>query len=601
MISRHFVTTLHWSAFPCIAMAACSTACAADATRPNVILVMTDDQGYGDFGFMGNTVVQTPHLDAMATRSARMTQFYVSPVCTPTRACLMTGRYNYRTRAIDTYIGRAMMETEEVTIAELLRPAGYATGQFGKWHLGDNYPLRPSDQGFDEVLCHRGGGIGQPSDPIGGEGKYTDPILFHNNKQVPMQGYCTDIYFDAAFDFMRKSVQRDKNFFAYIATNAPHGPFHDVPEDLRRMYLDMDLRAGMAPGTSEQAYLKEKDKTSRIYAMETNIDQNVGRLFEKLKEFGVYENTLVLFLVDNGPNGNRFVGPLRGHKGQVVDGGIRSPLLAHWPAQLEAGHNSDRVAAHIDLLPTILDACGVARPDDLELDGRSILPLLAGRAIDWPDRTIFLQWHRGNEATPYKNFGARSQRWKLVHEQGKWPEGVAEPPGGLHFELYDAINDPGETKNLATAHPEVVKQMKQEYDDWFASVSSTRADNYAPPRIHIGTPHENPTVLTRQDWRHFGDARAWSRNSRGRWLVHVASPGAYSFHLAFEPAEVDETMTLRIGPLGDLRQVTRGVEAGQRWIELPNIEIPAGDATIEAELSHDDQKRGVHQLFVEKH
>jgi len=368
MVPRHLIHAQRWFFFLGLATAVGNAVCAADGTRPNVILMMTDDQGYGDFGFVGNPVVKTPHLDAMAGRSARMTQFYVSPVCTPTRACLMTGRYNYRTRAIDTYLGRAMMDTAEVTIAELLRGAGYTTGQFGKWHLGDNYPMRPSDQGFDEVLCHRGGGIGQPSDPIGGEGKYTDPILFHNNEQVSMQGYCTDIYFDAAFDFMRKSVEEDKNFFAYIATNAPHGPFHDVPEELRKMYMDMNLRSGMAPGASEKAYEKAKDTMARIYAMETNIDQNVGRLFEKLKELGIYEDTLVLFLVDNGPNGNRFVGPFRGRKGQVVDGGIRSPLLAHWPAQLEAGQNSDRVAAHIDLLPTILDACGFAKPKELNLD-----------------------------------------------------------------------------------------------------------------------------------------------------------------------------------------------------------------------------------------
>lgn len=579
---------------------ACSSVRAADASRPNVILIMTDDQGCGDFGFMGNTVVKTPNLDAMAARSAQMTQFYVSPVCTPTRACLMTGRYNYRTRAIDTYIGRAMMDPAEVTIAEILKPAGYVTGQFGKWHLGDSYPMRPSDQGFDEVLCHRGGGIGQPSDPLGGEGKYTDPILFHNNEEVAMEGYCTDIYFDAAFNFMQQAVDNDENFFAYIATNAPHGPFHDVPEDLRKMYMDMDLREGMAPGTSEKAYEKAKDTTARIYAMETNIDQNIGRLFEKLKELGAYENTLVLFLVDNGPNGHRYVGPLRGSKGQVVDGGIRSPLLAHWPANLEAGHQSDRVAAHVDVLPTILEACQVEKPEDLAIDGRNILPLLAGEETDWPDRTVFLQWHRGNEATPYKNFGARSQQWKLVHEQGRWPEGVPEPPGGLHFQLYDAVNDPGESKNVADEHPEVVAKMKQDYDDWFASVSSTRPDNYAPPRIYIGTPHETTTVLTRQDWRRLSDDQGWNRNSLGKWLVFVANRGEYNIKAVFDPGKEAETLTLRIGSPGNFKQVTTQITPGQDSAEFNSVEIPSGNATIEAELTHGDEIRGVHQVFITK-
>lgn len=600
MISRLSTHALRCLVFVGLLATHGNAATAADSSRPNVIVIMTDDQGCGDFGFMGNTVVKTPNLDAMAARSAQMTQFYVSPVCTPTRACLMTGRYNYRTRAIDTYIGRAMMDPAEVTIAEILKPAGYATGQFGKWHLGDSYPMRPSDQGFDEVLCHRGGGIGQPSDPLGGEGKYTDPILFHNNEQVAMVGYCTDLYFDAAFNFMENAVDQDKNFFAYIATNAPHGPFHDVPEDLRKMYMDMDLREGMAPGTSEKAYEKAKDTTARIYAMETNIDQNVGRLFKKLKKLDAYDNTLVLFLVDNGPNGKRFVGPLRGSKGQVVDGGIRSPLLAHWPARLTAGHTSDRVAAHIDVLPTILNACGVEMPEDLEIDGRNILPLLSDQETEWTDRTVFLQWHRGNEATPYKNFGARSQQWKLVHERGKWPEGVPEPPAGLHFQLYDANNDQGETKNVAAEHPEVVAKMKQDYDDWFASVSSTRANNYAPPRIHLGTPHEATTVLTRQDWRRLSDDQGWNRNSLGKWLVTVTEAGTYAFEIVFDPGKNEESLSLSIGSPGKQQVLTKLIGPGQESVKIESVDLYSGDATIKAELSNSDQVRGVHQVFITK-
>ncbi|MCG6920480.1 MAG: sulfatase-like hydrolase/transferase, partial [Acidobacteria bacterium] len=181
------------------------TGCASrtePTSRPDVILIVTDDQGYGDLGVKGNPLVRTPHIDAMAARSAEMTRFYVSPVCAPTRASLMTGRYNYRTRAIDTFVGRAMMEPGEVTLAEILRDSGYRTGIFGKWHLGDAYPMRPIDQGFEEALVHRGGGIGQPSDPPGGEGKYTDAVLFHNGRQVSTEGYCTDVYFDRALDWI---------------------------------------------------------------------------------------------------------------------------------------------------------------------------------------------------------------------------------------------------------------------------------------------------------------------------------------------------------------------------------------------------------------
>jgi arylsulfatase/arylsulfatase A len=208
---------------------------------------MTDDQGYGDLGATGNPIIETPNIDAMAGRSASMENFYVHPVCAPTRACLMTGRYNYRTRVVDTWVGRAMMEPEETTIAEILQQAGYATGIFGKWHLGDNYPMRPMDQGFGESLVHRGGGIGQPADPAGGEGKYTDPILLDNGKLKKFEGYCTDVYFDRAADWMSKCAAQKRNFFAYIPTNAPHGPFHDVPEDLLERYKKTDLSNNRFP------------------------------------------------------------------------------------------------------------------------------------------------------------------------------------------------------------------------------------------------------------------------------------------------------------------------------------------------------------------
>ncbi|HIF01124.1 MAG TPA: arylsulfatase, partial [Fuerstia sp.] len=327
------------------------------AERPNVIVIMSDDQGGGDYGFVGNDVIRTPELDAMHQRSGFLTRFYVSPVCAPTRASLMTGRYNYRTRCIDTYVGRAMMDTAEVTLAEFLRDAGYHTGIYGKWHMGDNYPLRAMDQGFQDSLVHRGGGIGQPSDPLGAEGKYTDPTLIKNGKEVPMKGYCTDIYFDAAMDFIDKNVQDGNNFFTYIATNAPHGPFHDVPQELYDEYSKVDFTPILVNKLNPRRLQAESDKLARIAAMITNIDENVGRLFSKLDTLGIRENTIVVYLNDNGPNTMRFVGDMRGMKTHVDDGGIRSPLLFHWPAKVLARKTSDALCAHIDLLPTILDAC----------------------------------------------------------------------------------------------------------------------------------------------------------------------------------------------------------------------------------------------------
>ena len=346
--------------------------------RPNVILMISDDQGYGDFGATGNQVFATPNIDAMAARSTSLSTFYVSPVCSPTRACLMTGRYNYRTRVIDTWLGRSMMDPAEVTIAEILSEAGYATGIFGKWHLGDCYPLRPDDQGFQETLVHRGGGLAQPSEPRENKQRYTDPILFRNGEQVNTKGYCTDVYFDAAMGFVESSHKAGKNFFAYIPTNAPHGPYHDVPENLRKRYMaKADELASLIVGKRNAKQKQvEVDRLARIAAMITNIDDNVGRLFKKLDSLGITDNTLVIYLVDNGPNTRRYVGNMRGMKTEVFEGGIRTPIWFHWPARLKAGYSRDELAAHIDLLPTIVAACGAKVPDGLKLDGRPLNAIL---------------------------------------------------------------------------------------------------------------------------------------------------------------------------------------------------------------------------------
>ena len=293
--------------------------------RPNIILIMTDDQGIGDLSVHGNPIIETPNIDAMAARSASLKRFYVSPVCSPTRACLMTGRYNYRTRVVDTWVGRSMMDTKEVTIAELLQDAGYATGIFGKWHLGDAYPMRPNDQGFEEALVHKGGGLAQPSEPFENKRRYTDPILFHNGQSIQTKGYCTDVYFDAALSFIEKAKSENRPSFSYIAMNAPHGPYHDVPEGLKAKYKQKDI-ASISLGR-HQTDERILDNVAGVLAMIENVDQNMGKLFHKLDQLELTENTLVIFMVDNGPNSLRYVMDLRGMKSNVHEGGIRSPFF----------------------------------------------------------------------------------------------------------------------------------------------------------------------------------------------------------------------------------------------------------------------------------
>ena len=590
-------TGLRLLATPLGVLAAASLATAAervsrDPERPNVVLIMTDDQGYGDFGFTGNPVVRTPALDAMSERAALCTRFYVAPVCTPTRASLMTGRYHHRTRAIDTYIGRAMMEPEEVTIAEILRDAGYATGIFGKWHLGDCAPLRPMDQGFEKSWVHRGGGIGQPSDPPAGRRKYTDAVLFHDGVETPTEGYCTDVYFDKAIEFIDACQSAGRPFFAYVATNAPHGPFHDVPEGLRQEYAAKDLSNARFPQESGHALQDDfdADRRARIFAMITNIDDNVGRLFAELEARGLREKTLVLFLVDNGPNGRRYVAGMRGQKSDVYEGGIRSPLLVEWPGRIPAGSRMSQLAAHIDVLPTILDACSVPQLEDPELDGRSLLPVLTGEARSLPERTVVIQAHRGNQPQRYHHFALHTERWKLLHPSGF---GREQFEGEARFELYDLLADPLETENVVAEHPDLVRSLLAEYDAWFDDVGSTRPDNYAPPRIHIGNPTANPTWLTVQDWRH-ESGRPWGANSRGVWLLEAVAEGRCAVTLFFPPNEEEGHATLRL----DDREWIEPILAGAEQVSFEDVELVAGPVGLRAWIVRGGVERGPHQVRV---
>ena len=570
------------------ALSAASFASAASATvgaaqpRPNIVLIMTDDQGYGDLGITGNPVLETPHIDALARGGATMKNFYVSPVCSPTRAHLMTGRYAYRTRVVETFKGRSMMDPAEVTVAEVLRAAGYATGIFGKWHLGDHYPMRPTEKGFEHAVTILGGGLGQPSDPIENRNRYTDPIVFHNNAPVQAKGYCTDVFFDAALDFITTAQRADRPFFAYITPNAPHGPFHDVPPALYAKYKAKDLTPVLLGNT------KDADTVARIFAMEENIDDNVGRLMARLATQGLLANTLVIFMCDNGPDGVRYVGPMRGKKQEVHDGGIRSPFFVHWPARLKAGTASDRIAAHFDVMPTLLDAARVPVPAGLKLDGRSFLPLLEGRSADWPDRTLVLQAHRGDRPQSLHNMAVRTQRWKLVHPTGFNREFL---PADASFELYDLAADPMERTNLAATQPAELARLRDAYAAWFADVSTTRPDNFAPPRIVIGHDRETTTVLTRQDWRvpASGDT---GRN--GTWLLHADREASYTVELRWPKPIEPGTIELRAGG------VTRSVEipVATDRVACGELTLPPGPLEFSATHLHGGTRDGAYHVVL---
>lgn len=552
------------------ALLALLSAAAAPAQRPqskrppNVVLVMSDDQGLGDFGCGGNPVLETPRLDSFSEECPQFDRFYVSPVCSPTRASLMTGRYNYRTRVVDTYRGGSMMEPEEVTVAELLQRAGYRTGIFGKWHLGDCYPMRPMDQGFDEALVHRGGGIAQPSEPYENDGRYTDPLLIHNGEVVATEGYCTDVYFDAALRHIDEAIGDDRPFFTYIATNAPHGPFGDVPKALLEKYRGKDL------GSVASGAPRALDRVARIYAMVENIDRNFGRLLDHLDARGVADDTVVIFLCDNGPIAGRYVQGLRGAKSSVHEGGVRSPLWIRWPGALDPALRIDRIAAHIDLLPTICELVGVDLPRDRAVDGRSLAPLLMGHRTAWPDRHVVLQAHRGRVPQPGHHFALIEQRYKLLRHSGF---GSDQLPPDAPLQLFDLLEDPFEQRDLAAAEPQIVRRMQQAYREWFDDVSTTRPDNFATPRIHVGAPQEPVTTLTRQDWI-VDQGRGWGQS--GRWLLRLDRPREVDVTLLFRQQRVVEITTIHAGGapfvermvIEDSRVTYEGVPFGAGDVDL---------------------------------
>ncbi len=534
--------------------------------RPNVILIMTDDQGWGDVSFHDNPRIETPNLDALAKQSLELTRFYVCPVCSPTRASLMTGRYNYRTGAIDTYLGRSTMVAEEVTLAEMLSEAGYKTAIFGKWHLGDNYPSRAMDQGFGESLVHRGGGMVQPADPPGGS--YFDPILMRNGQDVQTRGYCSDVFTEAATRFIEE--HKTDPFFVYLPYNCPHGPLQ-LPDEYYQRYQGKGL----------------SDNVARVYGMVANIDDNLGRLFARLETLNLENDTIVIFLTDNGPAHPGYNGVFRDRKGSVHEGGIRTACLVRWPGHLEAGGKCEQVAAHIDLTPTLLEACGVEKPASVQFDGVSLLPAIDGRGEQLDERNLFFQWHRGDEPQRYRACAVRGPRYKLVNVERR---GNAK---GLQIQwaLYDLNSDPGEQHNIIDEQTQETEQLKRAYDRWFDDVSSTRG--YPVPKIIAGTKHENPVTLTRQDWR--GPQASWDGKGLGYWNVDFAAAGTYDVTVRMPAVDGKSTVQLRIGDI----EKSQPLNEGATGATFSHLELPPGTARVMGTVEHDGKAVGVHYVDLQ--
>jgi arylsulfatase len=419
---------------------------AAPSDRPNIIVVMPDDVGYGDFACLGNPIIRTPALDAFWRESVRFIDFHVSPTCSPTRAALMTGRHEFKNGVTHTTQERERLTLRATTLAEVLKSAGYTTGIFGKWHLGDEPDRWPDKRGFDEMFIHGAGGIGQTYPGSCGDAPgntYFDPAILHNGKFEKTRGYCTDVFFNQAVSWI-ESVKGQRPFFAYITPNAAHAPL-DVPDEYARRYQG-----------------KVADNVAKFYGMIENIDENFGRLLKRLEELALSENTLVIFMTDNGTatGANIYNAGMRGSKNTPYQGGTRVPSFWRWPAKFKVGVNCDALTAHIDILPTLADIAGATLGDaaQKQIEGRSLLPLLGNPKADWADRVLVThlgRWPRGAAAnSKYAGCRIRDHRYTLVNNE----------------ELYDLRHDAGETKNVIANHPDVVRKLRAAYNDWWQSV-----------------------------------------------------------------------------------------------------------------------------------
>jgi arylsulfatase len=422
--------------------------------KPNIVFILTDDQGYGDISAHGNPVLKTPNLDRLHAEGVRFTDFHVSPTCAPTRSALLTGRHEFKNGVTHTIQERERLTLKATTLPQALKGAGYTTGIFGKWHLGDEPDRWPDKRGFDEMFIHGAGGIGQTFGGSCGDApgnSYFDPAILHNGTFEKTKGYCTDVFFAQATRWIEGAKGKGKPFYCHIATNAPHAPLDVRPEDEAR-YKDKVKQPNVA----------------KFFGMIANIDDNVGKLLDKLKEWGLEKDTLVIFMNDNGGTAGVpiFNAGMRGQKVTPWLGGTRASSFWRWPGTLKPA-DCDRLTAHIDFFPTLAELAGAKPTDEVtkQVEGRSLVPLLQNPKAEWAERTLFThvgRWPKGAKVDDHKYAGCsvRAPRWHLVSAgkaNGAW-------------ELFDVTADPGEKTDVADKHPDVVKKLGVEYGVWWASL-----------------------------------------------------------------------------------------------------------------------------------
>lgn len=530
---------------------------------PNIVFVLTDDQGCGDLGCLGNPIVQTPNLDSFHDESIRLRNHHVGPTCAPTRSGLITGHYANSTGVWHTVGGRSLLRGNETTLADIFKKHGYRTGLFGKWHLGDNYPYRPQDRGFDECIVHGGGAISNQPDYW--QNDYFDDTYLVNGEPRKFEGYCTDVWFREGMAFMERN--RDNPFVCFITPNAPHSPWN-VEKEYSDPYKDK-------AGTPNR---------ERFYGMITNIDENFGKMLSHLDDLSLSDNTIVVFMTDNGTScgvtldEDEFVTEgynlgMRGKKGSAYDGGHRVPFFIRYPqGNFKGPRDIEELTSFVDFLPTLMDLSGIdlSSYEELSFHGKSLAPLLRDDSAVWEDRMVTTDSQRLVFPVKWRQSSVMSQRWRLINGE----------------ELYDMNSDPGQTRDVSSEFPEVVAQHRDAYEDWWDLVS-VQFEEAIP--ISIGTDHEKETRLNSHDWRDLSDPRHTDpkvnedhsflvfcqsqvrkgAGENGYLEVMVEKIGRYHFELRRWPKEED-------------RAITDGIEpSGEGWrsdLEIPAYVFSGGEA-----------------------
>lgn len=489
-------------------------------SKPNVILIVTDDQGYYDVGRNGNKLIDTPNLDAMYDNSIRLEDYHTDPMCAPTRASILTGQYSMRVGVWSTLNGRYYLNKDSKTMANYFKDAGYKTSLFGKWHMGDNYPYRPCDRGFDEVVSFGGGVVGEIPDYW--DNDYFDDSYVKNGELKKFEGYCTDVWFDETLQFIEENQK--KPFFCYLPTNAPHDPYNVDPK-----YKEPYLKKGLS------------DTISGFYGMITNIDDNIGRLNDKLLELGILDNTIIIFMGDNGSSGivtdkNGFVidgfnGNMRGKKGQVFEGAHKNSCFIKWTGgKLGKPHSVDGLTSHMDLLPTLLDCCNIKSSE--KFDGISMFDSLnAGETHINIDREMIVHRMQLDYPEKYRDFTVLTDKYRFIKTKNDDKDS---------FMIFDMKDDFSQTKNIALDNPELVRKFMQFYSDWWTDVTVNGQYDYS--FINIGHDNEE-TFLTCHSW-HGNKNMAYSQthiregiDGSGYWTLDVEQAGKYTIELRRWPKE----------------------------------------------------------------